>query len=73
MNMPYHCDVDRCTLKATFASEDLEHLACTKHARRGFTVYPTVLRMQVHGDKPRMYSEGLGNLHNLRALKELQR
>ena len=60
-----HCDIDNCQLNATFASEDLKHFACTRHARKGFTVYPTLLESRAFGTQATYYREGMGNLRPL--------
>lgn len=68
MKINRYCDVDRCKLKATFVSLDREVLACTRHARQGFTLHPTVIALAL-GAKATYYREGLGNLEPLTAVR----
>ena len=55
------CEVDSCSRPATFADRALTHFACTRHARKGFTVYPPNIQIAL-GATPTYYREGMGNL-----------
>ena len=63
----YPCDVDSCGARATFVNREMTVLACTRHARKGFTLYPTVIQ-QAMGANPVYYREGLGNLTPITAV-----
>ena len=71
IQFPYTCDVDDCSVRGTFVSDDLKMVACTRHARKGFMVVPTRME-QAFGHQSRYYREGMGNLIPVSGMPSLQ-